>query len=271
MKPLAVAGRPEETDTVLEVLADALAQRGPVATIDRHSPPSHDRTGARTAWELGDDGWVARGDGRTVATVEDALERVAPDHEYAVVAGPGDVAFPTVAVGDVDPAGPVVATAADASDLAVEEVLAAVESAEPFETLESLVAQAKRADGEQYAGAIATFTGRVRAQEGPEDRPTEYLEFERYDEVAHERFAEIREDILDRDGVYEVLLHHRTGVVEAGVDIVFVVILAGHRGEAFEAVRDGINRLKAEVPLFKKEVTVDDEFWRHTEPVQHDD
>jgi len=45
-----------------------------------------------------------------------------------------------------------------------------------------------------------------------------------------------------------------------------VVVLAGHRREAFETVEDGIDRLKAEVPLFKKEVTVSGEFWAH----QHD-
>ncbi len=60
-----------------------------------------------------------------------------------------------------------------------------------------------------------------------------------------------------------MLLHHKTGVVEAGEDIVFVVVLAGHREEAFETVSDGINRLKAEVPLFKKEVTVEESFWVH--------
>jgi molybdopterin synthase catalytic subunit len=42
-----------------------------------------------------------------------------------------------------------------------------------------------------------------------------------------------------------------------------VVVLAGHREEAFRTVEDGIDRLKAEVPLFKKEVTVSDEFWAH--------
>jgi molybdopterin synthase catalytic subunit len=61
-------------------------------------------------------------------------------------------------------------------------------------------------------------------------------------------------------------MHHRTGVVPAGEDVVFVVVLAGHRGEAFETVSDGIDRLKDEVPLFKKEVTVDEEFWRHERP-----
>ena len=55
-------------------------------------------------------------------------------------------------------------------------------------------------------------------------------------------------------------------MIEQGEDIVFVVVLAGHRREAIETVEDGIDRLKAEVPLFKKEVTVEGEFWAH----QHD-
>jgi molybdopterin synthase catalytic subunit len=58
-------------------------------------------------------------------------------------------------------------------------------------------------------------------------------------------------------------MHHRTGVIEAGEDIVFVVVLAGHRREAFRAVEDGIDRLKDEVPIFKKETTEAEEFWVH--------
>ena len=52
-------------------------------------------------------------------------------------------------------------------------------------------------------------------------------------------------------------------MIEDGEDIVFVVVLAGHREEAFRTVEDGINRLKDEVPIFKKETTVEDEFWVH--------
>ncbi|PSP53856.1 molybdopterin synthase, partial [Halobacteriales archaeon QH_7_68_42] len=51
-----------------------------------------------------------------------------------------------------------------------------------------------------------------------------------------------------------------------GEDIVFVVVLAGHRREAFRTVEDGIDRLKDEVPLFKKEVTVEETFWSHERP-----
>ena len=73
----------------------------------------------------------------------------------------------------------------------------------------------------------------------------------------------IEQDLEEREGVIDIRLHHRTGRVEAGEDIVFVVVLAGHRREAFRAVEDGIDRLKDEVPLFKKEVTASETFWVH--------
>jgi molybdopterin synthase catalytic subunit len=60
-----------------------------------------------------------------------------------------------------------------------------------------------------------------------------------------------------------VRLHHRMGVVPKGEDVVYVAVLAGHRAEGFETVEDGIDRIKDEVPLFKKEVTEDGEFWAH--------
>jgi molybdopterin synthase catalytic subunit len=78
--------------------------------------------------------------------------------------------------------------------------------------------------------------------------------------------ADIEAELADRDGVFEVLMYHRVGVIEDGEDIVFVVVLAGHREEAFRTVEDGINRLKDEVPIFKKETTTDEEFWVHEQP-----
>ena len=103
----------------------------------------------------------------------------------------------------------------------------------------------------------------MRAKDDPDDSRTEFLEFEKYEGVADERLETIESELTAREGVLAVELHHRTCVVMDGEDIVFVVVLAGHREEAFRTVEDGINRLKDEVPLFKKEVTVDDEFWVH--------
>jgi molybdopterin synthase catalytic subunit len=103
----------------------------------------------------------------------------------------------------------------------------------------------------------------VRAKEHDADAPTEYLQFEKYEGVADRRMRTIESELEEREGVLDVVMHHRTGVVPDGEDIVFVVVLAAHRGEAFETVEDGIDRLKDEVPLFKKEVTTEETFWVH--------
>lgn len=270
MQVLQIVGPSESgTTTLVEQLTDRLSERGRVGTVTRLDSSDIDRptsgsdtrsAGAtRTYGVTGDGEWLGTGDRWTLT---DALDRLAVDCGYALVEGETEADLPTVALGDAT-AEDAVATAPTADDIDIETVVTEMERQDSYETLESLVAQIKRSPRTDRSGAIATFTGRVRPKEGPDDDRTKYLEFERYDDVAVEKFAAIKEELTARDGVYEVLLHHKTGVVDAGKDIVFVVVLAGHREEAFETVEDGINRLKDEVPLFKKEVTVSGEFWAH--------
>jgi molybdopterin synthase catalytic subunit len=273
MQVLAVVGPSDSGKTTLvERLVDRLSGRvgtvkhlthAPDLDTDGKDTARHRAAGAATTVGIADGEWFQSGDGHTL---EDALAALAPDHEYALVEGYHDRPLAKVALGGVDAADPVIARADDADAVDLDRVVAAIEDVEPFETLTSLVARARRAEGSDRAGAIATFTGRVRRADGPDDVPTEHLEFETYDGVAGERMATIRRELCAREGVQQVLLHHRTGVVEAGEDIVFVVVLAGHREEAFATVSDGIDRLKAEVPIFKKEVTVEESFWRHEHP-----
>ncbi len=255
-------GEDADSERAVARLVDRLDGR--VAMVRRTDDPSGrpDAAGTTTQYNLGPDGtWAAAGADRTL---DDLLDDVAPDHDYAVLVGLPDADVPQVRVGDApDPEGEVLASVPTAEDLDAAAVASALGEVDPFETLSSLVARVKSSDRAPRAGAIATFTGRVRAREGPDDDPTKYLEFERYDEVAGERMDRIERELCERDGVLEVVLHHRTGVIEYGEDIVFVVVLAGHREEAFRTVEDGINRLKDEVPLFKREVTVDEEFWVH--------
>jgi molybdopterin synthase catalytic subunit len=213
---------------------------------------------AETRYVL-EDGWRAAGEELTVRA---ALERLAPDHDYAAVLGGADLEAPRIVVGGPHVDGAAVNADAVAS-LDVEAAVAAIEAAEPFETLSSLVADVKRSASADRAGAIATFTGRVRAKDGPDDERTRYLEFEKYAGVADRTMRSIEAALEDSEGVLDVRLHHRTGRVDAGEDIVFVVVLAGHRREAFRTVEDGIDRLKDEVPLFKKEVTEAETFWVH--------
>jgi len=273
MQVLGIVGHSDSGKTTLvERLAERCSRTGRVATIKHCThPPDVDTDGKDTARHraagasetvaLTDDGeWFATGDARKLTETLDAL---APDYDYAFVEGYSDSSLPKVVLGDRDAADPVVhrADSGEAADL--DAILTALSERDPYVTLSTLVESVKRSPDEDRAGAIATFTGRVRAKDDSEDRPTEQLEFERYDGVAQERMATLRTELEAREGVHAVRLHHKTGVVEAGEDIVFVVVLAGHRTEAFRTVEDGINRLKEEVPLFKKEVTVDGEFWAH--------
>jgi molybdopterin synthase catalytic subunit len=238
----------------------APALDGSVATVERVDPdaPRTPPPSTDTAYGLADDGsWVGAGESRSLSGLLDDLST----HDYVLVAG-CDAHLPAIALGDAD-ADDVLVRAATADDLDPAVIASEVDALDSRETLGSLVAAVKSAPDADRAGAIATFTGRVRARDGPDDAPTERLEFEKYEGVADQRMATIERELAAREGVLAVRTHHRTGVVEAGEDIVHVVVLAGHRREAFRAVEDGIDRLKDEVPLFKKEVTVEDEFWVH--------
>ncbi len=253
-------------ETAADRLADRLGELGAVGTVRRepddstvpNSADSPDST-VETAFELGD-GWRARGENKSLT---DVLDSLAPTHEYAVVSGFPDAEIPQVVLGGAKASGEVLSRADTPEALDIEDILTALEATEPHETLESLVAQVKRDPKAERSGAIATFTGRVRAKDSVEDSPTEFLDFEMYEGVAEAKLDAIRADLEAREGVFTVLMHHRTGRIDYGEDIVFVVVLAGHRGEAFRTVEDGIDRLKAEVPIFKKEVTLDEQFWVH--------
>lgn len=273
MKVISVVGPSDSGKTTLvERLAKSLAERGRVGTVkhincepdldtDGKDTDRHRSAGAIETYGIAEGQWFATGED---ISLDDALDRLGTTCEYTLVEGYSTARLPTIALGGADiDRGTVIARADRADDLDTDEILSSLSEIEPYETLSSLVARVKQSADQDKAGAIATFTGRVREKEDDADDPTEYLEFEKYDGVAEETMRTIEAELESRDGVYEVRLHHRTGVVEAGEDIVFVVVLAGHREEAFRTVEDGINRLKEEVPLFKKEVTVEDDFWAH--------
>jgi len=256
MQALSIVG-PDAAD-----VRDAVAARlnGRVATVGR-TDGIDDATAADGRFELADDGgWTAAGDDRSFA---DLLDDLAPDYEYAVISGFSKLRLPTVVIGDEEVPGDVLRRVEDASDFDADALAAELDELDPYVTLESLIREAKQSPLADRSGAIATFTGRVRAKDAEDDSRTTHLKFEKYEGVAEQRMADIAAELEARDGVFEVLFHHRTGVVVDGEDIVFVVVLAGHRREAFRTVEDGIDRLKDEVPLFKKETTEDEEFWVH--------
>jgi molybdopterin synthase catalytic subunit len=101
------------------------------------------------------------------------------------------------------------------------------------------------------AGASCVFVGTVRDHSGAGD--VTGLRYEAWDELADTRLREIAAEMFERWPVLGVSILHRTGDLAIGEASVVVACSAPHRADAFEACRHGIERLKADVPIWKKE------------------
>jgi len=112
------------------------------------------------------------------------------------------------------------------------------------------------------AGGIATFSGTVRKSN--EGRNVDFLVYETYEQMARKQLRELIEVARDRwsdRGELTFAVSHRTGKVPIGEPAVIVAVSAPHRAEALEACRFLIDRLKADVPIWKKEHFSDGEVW----------
>lgn len=116
-------------------------------------------------------------------------------------------------------------------------------------------------------GAVIVFRGVARRQS--RGREVVHLEYEAYPEMAEKVMAQIGEEIKQRWPISAVAIVHRTGVLEIGQASVVVAVSAPHRGEAFEAAKYAIDRLKQIVPIWKKEVWSDGSQWIGWENESH--
>jgi molybdopterin synthase catalytic subunit len=127
-------------------------------------------------------------------------------------------------------------------------------SAEPLDVGE-VVARVVGPD----AGGIVTFVGAVRdASRGREIR---HLEYEAYPGMAEREMEKIADAAADQWPGARVAMAHRTGHLAIGDLAVVIAAAAPHRAEAFAACRFAIDTLKQQVPIWKKEVAVDGEYW----------
>ncbi len=104
-----------------------------------------------------------------------------------------------------------------------------------------------------HSGAIVTFHGTTR--------DVERLEYEAYVPMATERIVAILEDAATRHEIEAAAAEHRVGAVPLGEASVIVAVAAAHRGPAFAAAREAIDRIKAEAPIWKREVEGDSAEW----------
>jgi molybdopterin converting factor subunit 1 len=103
-----------------------------------------------------------------------------------------------------------------------------------------------RSVGDPGAGAIVTFQGVTREVAS--------LDYEAYREMAESRIASILDDCAERHGLLAAAAEHRVGRVPRGEPGVVVAVSAPHREEAFAGAREAIDRIKAEAPIWKREL-----------------
>lgn len=108
-------------------------------------------------------------------------------------------------------------------------------------------------------GGLVTFTGTVRDHTG--EHGVTRLEYEAYEAMALKVLADILARVEARWPATTAAVHHRLGVLGVGEAAVVVAVSAPHRADAFAACQALIDELKADVPIFKKEVRQDGSVW----------
>ncbi|MFT3706498.1 MAG: molybdopterin converting factor subunit 1 [Archangium sp.] len=108
-------------------------------------------------------------------------------------------------------------------------------------------------------GGLVTFTGVVR--DHSKGQTVTRLEYEAYVPMAQKKLAEIGEEARVKWPGTEVAVVHRVGTLEPGALAVVIAVSAPHRKEAFRACEYVIDRLKEDVPIWKKEFTGDGQVW----------
>jgi molybdopterin synthase catalytic subunit len=126
-------------------------------------------------------------------------------------------------------------------------------TAEPLDAASALAAV-----GGDDAGAVVTFIGTVRARS--RERDVLRLEYEAYEPMALALFERIARACLEASGA-RVIIHHRLGSCLVGEPTVVIAAAAAHRAQAFDACRHAIEQLKADVPIWKREIYVDGLAW----------
>ena len=126
--------------------------------------------------------------------------------------------------------------------------------AEPL-VLDRVIAAVER----RQAGGVVTFIGKVR--DHSRGHAIDHLEYEAYAPMALKVMRQIAAAVEAEVVGASVAVHHRLGRLTIGEAAVLIAAAAPHRAEAFAACREVIERLKRDVPIWKREVAVDGTTW----------
>ena len=110
---------------------------------------------------------------------------------------------------------------------------------------------------EDSAGATVLFLGTVRNHN--DDYAVSGIYYEAFIRMAEEAVAKIEEETVKKWNLKKFAAVHRVGNLKIGEVSVAIAVSSEHRAEAFEAGRYAIDRIKTEVPIWKKEMMSDED------------
>jgi molybdopterin synthase catalytic subunit len=111
-------------------------------------------------------------------------------------------------------------------------------------------------------GAHDIFLGQVRADE-IDGKIVQGIEYTAYEEMAEQKFHEIREAAFEKFDLTCMHIYHSLGAVKAGEICLFVFTSSIHRAMAMDACRFLVEEIKANAPVFGKEIFEDESYqWK---------
>ena len=111
-------------------------------------------------------------------------------------------------------------------------------------------------------GAHNIFLGQVR-QDKIDDKVVIAIDYTAYEEMANLKFHEIKEATFTKFNITCMHIYHSKGIVNVGEICLFVFVSAPHRQVVFDALNYVVEEIKAQVPVFGKEVFEDSSYqWK---------
>jgi molybdopterin synthase catalytic subunit len=111
-------------------------------------------------------------------------------------------------------------------------------------------------------GGHSIFLGQVRA-DAAEGKTVAAIEYTAYEDMALEQMHRIRESIFEKYPLVCMHVYHSLGKVAAGEICLFVFTSSAHRKVAIDACEETVERIKAELPVWGKELFMDETYqWK---------
>jgi molybdopterin synthase catalytic subunit len=127
-------------------------------------------------------------------------------------------------------------------------------------SLASMVSDVKKAVEGKNCGAIITFTGIIRPRTHDGDA-VDHLDYDIHQEAARKGLEDMAKALCTVEGVLEASICHKYGSFKPGEEVLYIVIATQRSDMAFDILRMAVNKVKHELPIWKKEFTEKGDYW----------